>query len=655
MTKFKASIKNKHPDSSFEIHEIISNLLILQFALVGISAFVITTFNLRGNTIEQSENVEKLFYMTLLVVSITLVSLLPIKFQPRNSFFLYTLALAGAMIGLLAWEHPEWRHRLWLGFEWPYLMIFTLVLIFFNFSRNHKRFISNKTLKSVISVYSLYLVISYSLSVLQNHKSLTDTYSFSYVNNELLGPINGKFQFSNFNYQYTNLQGLILFPFKWLGGDFFVTHLTDFTSLSLTLFAFCTVFLMAKIIRNITPVKTNLLSLGISCGWLNFVQVGQIGYQGSLITSQTSVQIRFFSLFAIILIMPKAYKLLFSGSLLRGSIFFFFGFLFAMNNLDFGLIAFLSSLILLNIYEFKPKNILITITVLFLSIFLFVILLKVLTGDWFNSDYVLFFQNAYSNSYVGSTPINFGGPVLVVIPLLIVGFLVPLGLHRNGIAITEEMKIAHIISLTGVIGFPYYLNRSIASTQLQIFIPISLLALSPLLFSILNGYLKSPSKKSTQLGRHPFNALVLSICLGLLVFTANPFNQISRLKDSFNSETLGYPDSAISKHDLEVIKAIKLPYFGDNGNLISLKTSTRNVTIFNSVTDVLISEKAMQMQCEYLRKNDVRNFVVRWDALNPKFIDSKTGNFQMGNDCYFTALEFNVSDSPYSLSKVTYG
>jgi hypothetical protein len=276
-----------------------------------------------------------------------------------------------------------------------------------------------------------------------------------------------------------------------------------------------------------------------------------------------------------------------------------------------------------------------------------------ISGQWISTDYVLFFQRSYSSSFVASIPIDFAGPVLIVVPFLLAGFFVPLIAKRNSQIIDQNHLIPQTLALSGILTFPYFLNRSIASTQLQIFIPIVFLSLLPTLKHVFTVINQSNINKSSRVILNPFLVLLTSIGLSLVVFSSNPINQIDRIFSSETRTSKGFLYSVISKEDLLVIKKSGLYYFGENANMVSSLTGAKTLNIFNQTGDVLISPKALEFQCKTFKNMNVTQLIANWEALDPVYKNSPNGLYP-NKFCRLEVEKENISESAFSIVSVVY-
>jgi hypothetical protein len=637
--------------------KIAAETLTFIFAWVGVTSFIVANFNLQGDDIKQAESTERFWYLFLFITScIILYFTLMAKMSSfTSSIVLNLIGLITVITGLTNWVgDPAWHTKLWLGFEWPYLIIFALVYFIITIGVIFKVPLNGKIMKTFLYFLLSYSICSFILTALQDDKSIPDKYSYSFVNNELLGPSSGKFPFVNFHYQYGALQGFLIAPIKYFDSSFFTRNTNQITAFSLSLFAMATALMGANLIKKISGTSNNLVALGIACGWLNFAQFNQTGSQGSLLSPQTSVQIRLFSIFLVIICLNKAFTYLENHRFILGGLFFFLAFLSATNNQDFGLISFGSMLFLKFFYSKNRFWYTFTIGLLtILSFFLLVLMLRLISGQWISTEYILFFQRNYSSSFIASIPIDYAGPVLIVVPFLFAGFFIPIIVRRSYRLSEKNYLIPQAIALSGILAFPYFLNRSIASTQLQIFIPIAFLSLLPTLKHIITFASLSKIGVGSRVALNPFLILLTSIALSLIVFSSKPINQIDRIFSSETRSSKGFLYSVITEEDLSAIKKSGLHYFGENANMVSLMTGAKTLNIFNQTGDVVISPKALELQCKVFKDLNIRQIVSNWDSLDIVYKKSSGGVFP-NSFCSLEVENANIYESTFSIIRVKY-
>jgi len=238
--------------SSIDLLKISVEILTFLFGWVGITSFVVANFHLQGNNIKQAESTEKIWYVCLFVTTwvILYFALIKNKYSFKRSILVQLVGLITAVTGLLNWVgDPAWYKGIWLGFEWPYLLIFALILFILVINIVYSVTLNKNSIKICINLLSIYSIVSFILTAFQDNKSISDKYSYSFVNNELLGPSSGKYPFINFNYQYSALQGFLISPIRLIDSSFFIKNMNQITAISLSVFA-CATAIMAMHLIN---------------------------------------------------------------------------------------------------------------------------------------------------------------------------------------------------------------------------------------------------------------------------------------------------------------------------------------------------------------------------------------------------------------------
>jgi hypothetical protein len=262
----------------------------------------------------------------------------------------------------------------------------------------------------------------------------------------------------------------------------------------------------------------------------------------------------------------------------------------------------------------------------------------------------------------GAEPIQIPGPVLVVLPLLVASTatcLAALRAHRSalldggwaGASVLSRLlprtgssapellplyRAALIGSYFGVFAvcaFPYYLNRSYASGQLQIILlPLGIaLAASAQLVAVSPEWREQGrSAKSLML------RLALSIPVASLLLLPSPAHEWARLNgDHIDTRWPGEKTAAV----IALGDAWKklgtydtVGYWGNDGNYIETITGLHNVTRFSSPLDGSMSPAAMHELCSGISREGLRALILGEMAQNPtacggkwKFKQSKSG------------------------------
>jgi len=254
----------------------------------------------------------------------------------------------------------------------------------------------------------------------------------------------------------------------------------------------------------------------------------------------------------------------------------------------------------------------------------------------------------------GAEPIQIPGPVLVVLPLLIgstatclaalrgqqralrEGAWVALGVlsslrPEDPSGKSSELRpiyhaalIGSYFGLFGIAAFPYYLNRSYASGQLQILLlplGVALCASAQILAACPEWQERRRSVQSLM----PRFALCVPVASLLLL--PSPAHEWARLQGD-HAETrwpsektssiiaLGQAWKKLGTYD-------SVGYWGNDGNYIESITGMHNVTRFNSPLDGSMSPAALNELCAGIAQQGLQTLILGERAPNPSVCHTK--------------------------------
>jgi hypothetical protein len=266
-------------------------------------------------------------------------------------------------------------------------------------------------------------------------------------------------------------------------------------------------------------------------------------------------------------------------------------------------------------------------------------LLLTFFGHKMNFDFFAFFTRQFGSGFA-SQPINPLGPILVIFPLLFILFSFHFIIGFNA---KQNDKFLLINSFTGVffsifciLSFPYYVNRSIVSGQLQLYLlPISISVAILIGYLIQSNYFKDLQSNFRE--KNFYNTLInfpiVIICfipISTLILFPNPKIELTRIFTDkkfsdlvFPPETLQkWPPSTISitMDNIDLAKSFaknysnEVAYFGSMSNYISVKKDIQSVNIFNSPDDFLISESSLKIGCNFLISRNQDYLILDHDA-----------------------------------------
>jgi hypothetical protein len=273
--------------------------------------------------------------------------------------------------------------------------------------------------------------------------------------------------------------------------------------------------------------------------------------------------------------------------------------------------------------------------------FMLVPLLHWLCGDPLRMGTVGWFVRQFGGGF-GSEPIQIPGPVLVVLPLVIAATVTCLGALKalrqasgaalaaaDSGAVTESAASmaspAYLAALVGsyfgvfaIAAFPYYLNRSYASGQLQ----IVLMPLGIALAATAQVIALSPQwEQERRSARSLLFRLALAIPVASLLLLPSPAHEWARLHSD-------KPETQWPSQRTNSLIALKqswkqlgdyetVGYFGNDGNYVEATTGLHNVTRFSSPLDATMSAAALKELCAGLESPSLRVLILGESALNP--------------------------------------
>jgi hypothetical protein len=300
---------------------------------------------------------------------------------------------------------------------------------------------------------------------------------------------------------------------------------------------------------------------------------------------------------------------------------------------DFGLGAIISlvlAIIFTNIYDVRTK--VLQLKYFFLGILIgitfYPIFLK-LTGHHLQIEYVAFFTRQFGSGF-GAIPITLMGPVLIIFPVifLILYFHIKINaFYRNtSYHLLQNSFIGLFFSFFIIVTFPYFINRSIASGQLQIFLlPISI-SLGSLLGTFSNiGFFKTLnsfviSKKLLNLFLYSPLLIIFSLPFSTLSLFPNPSIELPRILGRDLNST--WPPNKL-KNTLDNVELasqfahqenVTVAYFGSFSNYIALEKKIEVANLYNSPFDFLISSQSYDQGCSYLRSINSQYLILDYSA-----------------------------------------
>ena len=336
-------------------------------------------------------------------------------------------------------------------------------------------YLNQKDLESNWLVLAQYFLFAYFLyiylpSMLQPLWAIKEPWHSAYVINEVLAPHNGQIPASNFAAQYTNLSGFIfdlIFRLVPHTGQLFILHAV---SVYLTLLALLTFYMLFLITRKMT---SNSLSKMIPLTVLAFTLVTPDGIGSGLITQLFSaVPIRVLPVYFVGILLIRDH---FS----RRHIFFLgqVATLAALNNLDFGIPVFIATVVVILIHPkiliYRRQNLFLFGSGFGFALLSYWILLSSYSGS-FKLEYWLLFASSFGKGF-GSIPMPIGGTHVLILGLFCASIAIGAMKTRYALNYVNDIERRSAVAslffgLIGLGAFPYLVNRSVISGQLQIFL-----------------------------------------------------------------------------------------------------------------------------------------------------------------------------------------
>jgi hypothetical protein len=520
---------------------------------------------------------------------------------------------------------------LWNGFG--YEVLFTMLLlwlvgiIYINYKKGFK------SLTFLKFPFFILLIGIYALSLWQSKNSIIDFDHSEYILNESLALSSGNYPYSNFIPQYSILYNLITAP---IANFVTVTRQIELILLSMFIITILTIFLSIKIVN--TSLKSNnilvsfmlvvpltLLTPGLGREWI----LGSISSSLSAIPNRMFPAILLFTLYFYVVLNMNNNKFLQIKMILVG--------ILAGNILwqsqDFGLAAIISlflTILFTNIYSLKIKVLQLKNFVLGLTFGLFFYpIFLIASGKPLNLDYVAFFTRQFGSGF-GSEPISSTGPVLLIFPIIFIvmyfHFKINMFYKDKRLDLLKNSFIGLYFSFFILLTFPYFINRSITSGQLQIFLLPMSITLGALFGTFLRiGFFQTVSsfivsKRFPNLMVYLPLLIILSLPFSALSLFPNPLIEIPRVLEK--EQNLAWPPKKLNNTLNNIDKAllfseedkVSVAYFGSLSNYIALEKQINVVNIFNSPLDFLISPHAYEKGCSSLLSNAPRFLILDYAA-----------------------------------------
>jgi hypothetical protein len=608
----------------------------------------------------RTEAADKLYFLSALAVGVA-------AFFSRITSRLGSVLAAGSVLGfgIMLWgvatvEHQNLVNTLWLGFGRVVLVATLGGLPVVGWLLRPDVAIAPRYRSVGYGVLSLVMLLG-ALSFIQTRTSLSQPDHSGYVFNELYAVAAGHFPYTDFIPQYQTLFAYLFYPvIELLGPERALNPLLYLLSaLSLVTVGLGVVAgWMAT--RGLNRLLAPLLILP-----LVFITQGpgRVGWGGSISALHSAYPVRMLlpALLGIaIAALPvlgvqkwHPYRQVLPLGMLIG--------LGCFHQIDFGAAAAIAvgtvMAVSLPIARWARE-----LSQLGLSVglgFVTVPLLHWLADKPLGASKIGWFVRQFGGGF-GSEPIQIPGPVLVILPLLIgstVTCLAALRAQRRALEggswgelgvlgrlcprerlpllaeagampmllpIHRAALIGSYFGVLGIAGFPYYLNRSYASGQMQIlFLPlaIALCATAQIIAASPEWAENARSIRSGLL------RLGLALPIASLIQLPNPAHEWDRLS-GVHPETHWPSEKTASIIGLgQAWKKLgtyqSVGYFGNDGNYIESITGVHNVTRFNSPLDASMSPAALTELCSGIADPHLQTLILGDKAPNPTVCHGK--------------------------------
>lgn len=533
--------------------------------------------------------------------------------------------------------------ELWSGFGISVFIVLIIITLGFFLAKKSTSF--NLILNSSTLKVTIVLVLSciYGLSLWQTKDSIIDFGHTKYILNESLTLSAYRIPYSNFIPQYSiSYNVFTFFASKFMDID----KQLDLLMILLFLFSLLAIILAIRIAS--IAFKTNRIMFPfLIIVPLTLLTPGltRSSTFGSIAALFSGIPVR---LFPVIILFLLYFNLFLKNTEAKNysirSVFVgIFGGLVIWNSPDFGLVGVASlyiSIILIKLFS-KSLKVLQTFYLsagVLLGLALYPALLTFL-GYKINLDYLAFFTRQFGSGF-SSQPINPIGPIIVMFPLLFIllsfHFIIGFNAKHNEKFVLINSFTGVFFSIFCILSFPYYVNRSIVSGQLQLYLlPISISLAILIGFLLQRNYFKD--LRSNFIGRNYYKTLVnlplVILCflpISTLILFPNPKIELTRIFTDkkfsdliFPPETLRkWPPSTISitMDNIDLAKSFakndskNVAYFGSMSNYISVKKDIKGVNVFNSPDDFLISKSSLKLGCNFLTSRNQDYLILDHDA-----------------------------------------
>lgn len=539
------------------------------------------------------------------------------------------LVCLAAAVGLLtgaAWvERPELTTHFWEGFGIAVALVaLTIALVVGPVDARVRR---SPLLASSLAAVALALAASDAVSLVRDLGDFANAYNNDFVLNEVLAPAAGRVPDATFVPQYTTLYGWIVFPFRHLLS---ATALANLATILLSCLGIAALVLGAIIARRTVPGRSLWLAVGATVP-LAVVTAHHGELSSSIGSLLQELPVRMFPALLYVLFAVRSLVALLRQSVRRTSLVVLgvAAGVIAWNSQDFGVALALAYGIVLQfagrgVARRRATRLWLTGLVSGLALYPF---LAFATGHALKVSYLGVAPRSFAGGF-GSLPMQIPGPVMLVFPVLLASacmglsrlWIGPETLARRPSHQQDALVTLALVGVWSVGCFPYYLNLSSASGQLQTFLlPFGICAVA------LFGLSRPPPSGGTapRLLRRAGGVLwrlpiVIPVAVGLAAVLQTP-------SPSAAIDQLAHPPAAVgfltTLYDGEVSRAERyvhthgggtLGYFGPNANFLRLLVGVKPRILYDDPADFALSRTARRLGCQFMRRHPTT-----WLVLGP--------------------------------------
>lgn len=576
--------------------------------------------------------------------------------------WLIPTALLVAVIGSLASLHNlgfasttnQWSSVFFGGFG-SRVAVLTLILgTLVSLDGGNKSLAFFNSQKQLIGSVSLVvLIVFYLPSSIVTSQSILHS-DFSYVLNELLGPLVGHSPLSTSTPQYSSLLGWPLIILNSLPTNLIV----EASVLYVTFLFFVLLASLTAIVRGLFPALPLSCALLVPCSVL-LARPNDV-VSGSFIMFPSAIVRNVLPITAFVVL----FRLLIRESWKNSSLLGLIAAIATLNNLEFGLIsaaAILVALLIAVSYQVCQKQ---TVIIVFLTYAISLAIITISLGSipsvW--SKYTFFARSFGTGNNNIPMPI-FGLHSLTLAITAVAGLTGFIHLTRmkrvdQHLGIDTDGGHAVFLLAAGLAGLGmhlYYTGRSMVSTQLQTEFPIVIICSAGIIKYVLPSLFRSVMEHKGGINKALWRLPLLVIGVipvASLVLLPSPTLEISRLRgrlveSEFGSTKLSKPQIVLSDFAVFLGQAtanIRTNEVGlvahAGGNALELFSGIKNVLPFNAMNDVTdISDESQSQVCDSIRDSGIQFLAIEKN-------DDSQGSFLFISNCP-TVIPVPVFQSPF--------